>query len=199
MKVIGLTGGIGTGKSTVAGFLEELGAAVIYADKLGHQLLESDAGARQQLAAAFGQEILTPGGQIDRKKLGAIVFDSAGALARLNGIMHPPIALMAEARLEQYRRQGVAAAVIEAPLLMEAGWTDMVDEVWVTAAPRAVVLRRLKEGMGLGEKESLARIGCQLPAAEQVKMADVVIDTNLSRNELKNKIAALWKSSLISS
>ncbi len=193
MKVIGLTGGIGSGKSTVAKFLAELGAAIIDADKIGHAVLEPDSEAWQQVVAAFGRQILKPNREIDRKKLGKIVFGSAKELSRLNRIMHPQICGVVKAQLEQYRRQGIDVVVVEAPLLMEAGWTSLVDEVWVTLAPEATVLKRLEEGMGLSKAESQARIRSQLPAKERVKHADVVINTDLSLDELKARVNKLWQ------
>ena len=193
MKVIGLTGGIGSGKSTVAKFLAELGAVIIDADKIGHAVFEPDSEAWQQVVAAFGRQILKPNREIDRKKLGKIVFGSAEALSRLNRIMHPQICGVVKAQIEQYRRQGIDVVVVEAPLLMEAGWTSLVDEVWVTLAPEATVLKRLEEGMGLSKAESQARICSQLPAKEQVKHAHVVINTNLSLDELKARVNKLWQ------
>ena len=193
MKVIGLTGGIGSGKSTVSRFLAELGAVIIDADKIGHAVLEPDSEAWQQVVAAFGRQILKPNREIDRKKLGKIVFGSAEALSRLNRIMHPQIYRIVKAQLEQYRRQGMDVVVVEAPLLIEAGWTSLVDEVWVTLAPEATILKRLKEGMGLSKAESMARIRSQLPAKERVKHAHVAINTDLSLDELKARVNKLWQ------
>ncbi|MCJ7764096.1 MAG: dephospho-CoA kinase, partial [Dehalococcoidales bacterium] len=190
MKVIGLTGGIGSGKSTVAGFLAVLGAVIIDADKVGHEILESDGEARRQAIDTFGQNIIVPGGKIDRKKLGNIVFDNPEALSRLNRIMHPRISEVVKAQLEQYRRQGVDIVAIEAPLLIEAGWDTKVDNVWVTTAPRAAIFKRLEQ-LGLSRTESMARIRSQLPHREQVKHADVVINTDCSIDELEGKVGKI--------
>jgi len=100
---------------------------------------------------------------------------------------------MVKAKLEGYRRQGVAVVVLEAPLLIEAGWTSLADEVWVTVAAESTVLRRLKQKFGLSEGESLARIRCQLPSEERAKHADVVIDTDCGLDELKAKVRGLWQ------
>ena len=193
MKVIGLTGGIGSGKSTVSGFLAELGAVIIDADRVGHEALKPDTEIWREVVAAFGRGILNPGGDIDRKKLGEIVFGDSECLSRLNQIMHPRMHDMVEAELEEYRRQGVAVVVLEAPLLIEADWTSLVDEVWVTVAAESTVLRRLKEKFGLSERESLARIHCQLPSEEKMKHADVVIDTDCSLDELRARVGELWR------
>ena len=196
MKVIGLTGGIGSGKSTVSGFLKELGAVIIDADRVGHEVLKPDSGAWREVVAAFGKEILTPDGDIDRRKLGEIVFANNEALARLNQIMHPRIYALVKALIEEYRQQGVGVVVLEAPVLLEAGrpsLLDEVDEVWVTVAPESTVLRRLKKKLGLSEPESLARIRSQLPPEEKIKHADVVIDTDCSLDELKSRVKKLWQ------
>jgi dephospho-CoA kinase len=202
MKVIGLTGGIGSGKSTVASFLAELGATVIDVDKLWHQALKSDAELRQEIVAAFGSEILTPGREIDRPKLGQIVFGNHEALARLNNIMHPWVYRAVKTKLEDYRRRGVKVVVLDMPLLVEVplslkagqpSLSDEVDEVWVTVAPEAVVLRRLRAKSELSQAEARARIRSQLPSEEKIKHADVVIDTDSRLDELEAKVRELWR------
>ena len=193
MRIIGLTGGIASGKSTVSGFLAELGAVVIDADKVGHEALKSDKDIRYAVEAAFGGEVLTSEGGIDRKKLGNIVFGDLNCLSRLNQIMHHRMYGMVEAKLDEYRKRGVDVVVLEAPLLIEANWTSLVDEVWVTVAAESTVLKRLKEKLGLSEQKSLARIRCQLPSEERVKHADAIVDTDCSLNELKAKVVELWQ------
>jgi len=193
MKVIGLTGGIGSGKSTVSGFLAELGAVIIDADKVGREALKPSTEVWREVVAAFGRQILTPGGNINRKKLGEIVFRNSESLSRLNQIMHPRMYDMVKAQLEGYRKQGAGVVVLEAPVLIEANWTSLVDEVWVTVATEPTVLRRLKENFGLSEPESLARIHSQLPSEERVKHTDVIIDTDCDLDELKAKVKELWQ------
>ena len=183
MKVIGLTGGIGSGKTTLAGFLKELGVAVIDADKLGHRALQENQ-VRREVVAAFGQGVLDSDGQVDRPKLARLVFGYPQQLARLNRITHPRIARMLTDRLDEHRRQGAGAVILEAPLLVETGWVDTVDEVWVTVAPRTVVLNRLQH-MGFTRREALARLGAQMKPEERLKKADVVINTDTSLEELK--------------
>jgi dephospho-CoA kinase len=202
MKVIGLTGGVGSGKSTVSQFLAELGAVIIDADKVGHEALKPDTELWRDVVSAFGSQILTPDGEIDRKKLGRVVFGNPEALARLNDIIHPRIYNMVKAQIEECRRHGVKVVVLEAPLLidvpllMKAGkpsLLDEVDEVWVTIAPESIVLRRLKEKFGLSEPESLARIRSQLSSEERIRYADVVINTDCDLGELKQKVSELWQ------
>jgi len=191
MKVIGLTGGIGSGKSMVSQFLAELGAVILDADEIGHEAFKPDTEIWRQVVAAFGRQILTPDGNIDRKKLGNIVFSNPESLSRLNQIMHPRMYALVKAQLEEYRRQGVGVVVLEAPLLLEAGWTPLVDEVWVTTAPEATVLKRLEERTGMSQAESLTRLRSQLPSEERVRQADVVINTDCDLDELKSKVKEL--------
>ena len=191
MRVIGLTGGIGSGKSTVSQFLAELGAVILDADKVGHEAFKPDSEIWRQVVAAFGRQILTPDGNIDRKKLGNIVFGNPESLSRLNQIMHPRMYALVKAQLEEYRRQGTRVVVLEAPLLLEAGWTSLVDEVWVTTAPEATVLKRLEKRTGLSQAESLARLRSQLPSEERVRQADVIINTDCDLDELKAKVKEL--------
>ncbi len=192
MKIIGLTGGIGSGKSTVAWFLAELGAVVIDADKIGHDLLRNPE-IRQELADAFGKHILDSGGYIDRIKLGQVVFDNSRALEQLNQIIHPRIRAVIQGLLDDYRQHGVAVVVLEVPLLVETGSVSMADEVWVTVASEPAVLQRIKERSGLSEAESLARIHSQASAEERAEKADVIIDNDVSLDELRGEVERLWQ------
>ena len=196
MKVIGLTGGIGSGKSTLARFLAELGAVVLDADKLGHEAFKSGTDAWREVVAAFGRGILTPAGEIDRKKLGEIVFNNPQALSRLNQIMHPQIGKVLQSSLEEYRRQGAKVLVLEIPLLLETGGTSLVDEVWVTVASEATILKRLGKRSGFSREHSLARIRSQTSDEERVKHADVVINTDGTLEELRAKVKELWEQRL---
>ncbi len=192
MKIIGLTGGIGSGKSAVAQLLAEQGAAVIDADKLGHEVFKPGTSAWREVVSAFGKEILAPSKEVDRRKLGAIVFLNPERLEALNRIMHPRILELVKAKLEDYRRQGVDIAVLEATLLIEAGWTSLVDEVWVTVSSKETVVNRLKE-RGLSEAESLARILSQMPSEERKKHADVIINNEGSLDELRVRVKQRWQ------
>lgn len=193
MKIIGLTGGIGSGKSTVSQFLAEMGAVVLDADKVGHEVLKPGSEVWERVVKEFGKRTVTVSGDIDRAKLGELVFNNHEARVLLNQIMHPPMYNIVEAQLEEYHQQGVKVVVLEAPLLVEAGWTSLVDEVWVTVAPEATILRRLRERTGLSEREARARIQAQLSNEERIKHADVVIDTDCSLKELKTKVQGLWR------
>ena len=192
MKIIGLTGGIGSGKSTVAQFLTEMGAIVLDADKIGHEVLKPRGEAWKQVVNEFGKDIVAANGEIDRAKLGNIVFHNPEAMQRLNRIIHPIIDNLVNARLEEYRRQGVDEVVLEAAVILEAGRASQVHELWVTVAPEAVVLRRIMERTGISEQEARARIQSQLSNEERIKQANVVIDTDCSLDELKNRVLQVW-------
>ena len=192
MKIIGLTGGIGSGKSTVAWFLAELGVVVIDADKVGHDLLRNPE-IRQELVDAFGKHILDSSGEVDRSKLGRAVFDNPEALEQLNQIIHPRMRTVIQGLLDDYRQQGVAVVVLEAALLVEAGSTSMADEVWVTVASEPVVLRRIEERSGLSEAEILARIRSQASAEERAKYADVIINNDGNLDELRGEVERQWQ------
>ncbi|MBI2868420.1 MAG: dephospho-CoA kinase [Chloroflexi bacterium] len=196
MKIIGLTGCIGTGKSTVAGFLAELGAAVIDADKLGHEAFTPGTALWRAVIDEFGRDIVADSGAIDRTRLGQKVFLDREARLKLNRLTHPAIAAMVADRLEASRRAGVKVAVLEAPLLIEAGWQRLVDEVWVTVAPEDVIISRLGRRSGLSPEETRARLRSQLSCETQARQADVVVDTDCSLDELREKIARLWAARL---
>ena len=193
MKVIGLTGSIGSGKSAVSRFLAELGATIIEADKLGHEAYMPGTEVWRKVVAAFGSQITDAKSNIDREKLGKIVFGDLKARERLNRIMHPKIYGMIKDRLEEHRKQKTGIVVVEAPLLLEANWTSLVDKVWITTASEATILKRLKERRKLSEYDSLARLRSQLPLGKQLKQADVVIDTECTLEELEVKIKMLWQ------
>jgi dephospho-CoA kinase len=193
MFIIGLTGGILSGKSTIAQMLAEKGAAIIDADKLAHEAYKPKTKLNQELVDEFGTGIRKTDGSIDRKKLSGIVFDNPEALARLNSIVHPRIREIAQAKIEQLRKKGTAVVVLEAALLIEAKWTDLADEVWVALVPPEVAVKRLEERGGLTENEARARIQAQLPAAERAKYADVIINTDCELSEVRAQIDNLWK------
>lgn len=191
--VIGLTGGIGSGKSTVSEFLSQLGAVIVNADEVGHETFRPYTEAWQEVVGTFGRAILKPNDEIDRSKLGDVVFNDPQALARLNQIMHPRIYEMVKERVEQYRLQGVEVVVLEAPLLLEANWPSLVDEAWVTVAPDATILERVCNRTGLTLSQAQARIRSQLSSEERLKHADVVINTDCDLAEVKAKVEELWR------
>jgi len=192
MFVIGLTGGILSGKSTIAQMLAEKGAAIIDADKLAHEAYKPDTRLNQQLVDEFGTGIRKADGSVDRKKVSNIVFDNKEVLARLNAIVHPRIKDMARDEIKRFRKKGVPVVVLEGALLIEAEWTDLVDEVWVALTPPETAVKRLKERGGLTEDEARARIKAQLPVEERAKHADVIINTDCDKSEVRAQIDKHW-------
>jgi len=193
MPVIGLTGGISSGKSTVSTFLSELGAVVLDADKIGHEALQPYTEAWQKVVDTFGDGILGDGNEVDRQKLGEIVFGDTEAMAKLNQIMHPRMYRVAEERIKELKKQGSEVIVLEAPLLVEAGWLPLVDKVWVTVASEETVVNRLCQRNGFSKAQALTRIRSQLPAEEKKRYADVVLDTDCMLSEVKAKVKELWE------
>jgi dephospho-CoA kinase len=193
MIVIGLTGGIASGKSTVSGVLSDLGASVIDADTVGHEAFRPGTDAWREVVDDFGTGILGNGDEIDRGKLADIVFQSPGARERLNSIMHPTIRRMVEQRIEDLRRGGAGVVVVEAALLIEAKWMDLVDTVWVVEAPEKSVVSRLCEQKGFTEEQARARINSQMSSAERSEFADVAIQNDLGLDALTEKVRELWR------
>lgn len=193
MVVIGLTGNIGTGKTTVSQILAKLGALIIDADKLGHELLQPHTQTWHEVVSTFGKDILKANDEIDRPKLGQIVFNNPRALAALNQIMHPKMYQIATKKIEDSQKQGAKVIVLEAPLLIEANWTPLVHQIWVTTAPEAVIIERLKKQKGLDEPHILARLHSQMPQEAKIKQAHQVIDTNCSLANLERQVTELWR------
>lgn len=194
MITIGLTGGIGTGKTTVSKNLADLGADIMDADKVGHEMLLPHTEVWQDVIDTWGRDLLTEDDQIDRRKLGAIVFGDPAALQKLNSISHPRMKKVMADRLQQLREEGqVPVVIVEAAILIEAKWYDIVDQVWMTDAPENVAVLRLQARNGLAEEEALKRIRSQLTAAERAKYAQVIIDTDCTLDELHAKTERLWR------
>ena len=193
MLVIGLTGGIGTGKSEVARLLQSLGASVISADEVGHEAYAPDSESWREVVDTFGKEILQPSGEIDRQKLGAIVFSDPQQLEKLNAIMHPRMARMVADRIQVLRDQGASTVVVEAALLFEAGWDSLVDEVWTTDSSVESVVERLQARNGMDEKEARRRIDSQMDPAERIERSDLVVDNSSDVSALEQTVMALWE------
>lgn len=192
MFVIGLTGGIGTGKTHVSRLLEDLGAAIVNADLLGHEVYTPHSEGWHAVVTAFGDRVVADNGEIDRRALGGIVFSDKEALQQLNAIMHPRIYALAEQRLNALSQEGETMAVLEAALLIEAKWTPLVNEVWVTVSPEADVISRLQQRNNLDEDAARSRINSQMPQAERVEHANVIIENNGTLEDLSSEVKNLW-------
>lgn len=188
--IIGLTGGIATGKSTVMRMLRRLGAATIDADRIAHQVIEPQGPAYQAVVEAFGPEILRPDGTIDRRKLGAIVFRDREALKRLEALTHPAIGEEIRRRLAE---TDAPVVVIEAIKLVEAGMHTQGDALWIVTAPREEQIRRLMRHRHLTRAEAEQRINAQPPIEPKLALADVVIHNDGSLDELWEQVKAAWE------
>ncbi len=194
LLTVGLTGGIGSGKSTVAKILEDLGATVIHADAVGHEVYLPQTEGWQRVTAAFGRDIVKPDQTIDRQKLGTIVFRDPEALKRLNSIVHPLIFAEVQRRIGSLRAAGVTKPIIvEAAVLIEANWLPLVDEVWLVVAGKEAVVDRLSRQRGLTRDEVARRLDAQLTDAQRRKAAQVVIENRGSLEELRGQVESVWQ------
>ena len=187
MLRIGLTGGIASGKSTVATMLRELGFAVLDADSLAHKLVEPGQPAYEEVLREFGPTILDAKGGVDRRKLGAIVFADREKLDRLNRIVHPRVKAAILGQFEEWSRNGKPAAFVEAALLVEAGYVKELDGLVVAWSQPEQQVARLRE-RGLSEEEARKRIAAQLPVEEKLQLATEKIDCSGTLEETRKQV-----------
>lgn len=188
--LIGLTGNIATGKSTVAAMLADLGAEVIDADEVAHELMRTGSPVHTQIVAAFGPQVLMPDGEIDRKRLGTIVFADPAALARLEAIVHPAVIAEVGRRIAA---STAPAVVIEAIKLIESGMADGCDSVWVTTCEPWQQVHRLMGERKMSRAEAQQRVRVQPPQEAKTARADVVIDTCGTLAQTRAQVWAAWK------
>lgn len=193
MHIIGLTGGIGTGKSTVAEFLAEQGATIVNADLVGHEVYLPGRPAYHEIVDEFGKEVVADDGTIDRKQLGTIVFSDPKNLARLNAITHPRMKGMMREKLQEIARGGAEIAVLEAALLFEAKWDDLADEIWVTVTPPEIVAERVAARSNLTIESVMERIRSQMTNEQRTERADVVIDTSGDMDSTREQAQEQWE------
>ena len=197
LLTIGLTGGIGSGKSTVTQILAGLGAPVLDADKVGHAIYEPGGPAYQDLIDAFGEAILAPDRTVDRRRLGPIVFADPAALKRLNSIMHPRMFTRMGEMVAAMRKAGEHKPIaIEAAILIEANWQPLFDEIWLVVAARERVIERVERDRGMKPEQTEARIRAQLSDEERRRYATRVIENNGTIDDLRATVAKLWETLL---
>jgi dephospho-CoA kinase len=197
MLNIGLTGGIGCGKTTVTKILAELGATVMDADKIAHSTYAPGGPAYDGVVAAFGKEVLAPDGSVDRSKLGPIVFKEPAKLTALTNAVWPATKqrihdLIAEARAKGERKP----IVVEAAILIEANWQSVFDEIWLITAAKDFVIARVERERGLKPEQTEARIKAQLSDDERRKHATIVIENNGTLAQLQQQLATIWADAL---
>ena len=194
MKVLGLTGGIASGKSAAAERLRELGATVLDADRYGHRAYERDTDGFRDVVNAFGQDIVGEDGEIDRRVLGGKVFGDPEQRNRLEAIVWPIIRQFASDEIAELReREPERVIVLEAAVLIEASWQDLADEVWVVHVPPEAARKRLMERNGLTEEQAQARIDSQITNQERLEHADVEIANEGSLDDFLGAIDEQWR------
>lgn len=198
MLIIGLTGGISSGKSFVSEYLQKLGAIVIDADKLARAAVEPGSPALQEIRSYFGDEVFEPSGELNRKKLGEIIFNSVRDKEKLNSIIHPMVIEETKRQIEKYKVENKGPAIIiDAPLLIEAGMHNLTDEIWVVAVNEEIQIERLIKRDKLTRQEALNRLKMQMPLQEKLKYADQIIDNNGSKEDTLRCVQALWKEMVV--
>jgi dephospho-CoA kinase len=191
--VIGLTGGIGSGKSTVAAMLAGLGARVIDADKVGHEVYLPGTDGFRGVVDAFGLDVVAADGTIDRRRLGSRVFADRRELAQLNAIVHPLIGDEIRRRMQAAFAEGDGRPiVVEAAIMLEAGWR-FFDRIWVVVVEPETAIARVTASRGLSREEVERRIDAQMPNAERARMADLVIRNDGTLDELRRQVEAAWR------
>ena len=194
MFVIGLIGGIGSGKSSVSAILNSLGVEVIDADKVGHEAYTPNSEGWRKVISVFGQDIVGTENEIDRKKLGGIVFSDPSEMEKLNKLMHPIIHNLVEEKIKLLSNQGVKVVVLEAAILIEANWQDLTDEIWLAKSNQEVVIERVQLRNNFTREEIIKRIQSQMSNDEREKHSDIVIDNNGTIEQLEEKVKTLWQS-----
>ena len=193
VRIIGLTGGIATGKSRVARIMEALGGVIVDADQLAREAVWPGEPAYLSIVAEFGEGIVNPDRTINRQALGKIVFADPAARRRLERITHPAIALLAEQRLDALRKAGTQVVVYMAPLLIEAGVTSRVDEIWVVYADWETQVARLILRDGISRDEALQRLAAQMPMEEKRTYGRIVIDNSGTPEETERQVRDVWE------
>ena len=192
MKIIGLTGGIASGKSSVARFFTERGVPVIDADQLAREAVLPGSSTLTKIAELFGKEILSTDGTLDRKQLGTLIFSNPEKRRRLEDILHPEIRRRADEYISEAVVAGHARLIYMAPLLIEAGASDRVDEIWVVTVRPEIQLERLMQRDSITSEQARRIIGSQMPLIEKERFGSVVIDNSGSEAETRNMLEAAW-------
>ena len=191
--IIGLTGGIASGKSAVCQRLKGLGAAVISCDQLGHQAYTPGKKAYKEIIENFGSGILTEEKTVNRKALGALVFADRAKLALLNQIVWPEIMALAKAEIARYEEEGFKVCILDAAVLLEAGWDNETNEVWVTFVPESEALSRILSRDGVSEEQAKNRIKSQISNEERLEKANVAICTLWEPEFTREQVVKAWK------
>ncbi len=198
MKIIGLTGGIASGKNSVAEMLRELGAVIIDADQLSREAVLPGSPALQQISGLFGSGALQSDGTLNREAVRTQVFADPAKRIQLEAILHPAIKQLALQKLAEARQSGASVAVYMAPLLIEANATDRVDEIWVVTVQPEVQLARLMQRDRCSLEQARQIVAAQMPLAEKERYGVVVIDNSNDLDETRRQVKAVWQQRIAS-
>lgn len=194
MKIIGLTGNISSGKSSVSKILEALGAIIIDADQISRDMVKPKSPALNQISHEFGKEVLDKNGELNRQKLGEIIFRSPEKREKLNKILHPLIKEELKSIIKQYEEDSMLKVlVLEIPLLVEAKMQDLVDEIWLITINPDIQLERLQKRNNLSLEEAILRVNSQMKQEEKLNYANKIIDNSRGLEQTKKQIINLWQ------
>ena len=194
MKVIGLTGSFGTGKTFVASVMRSLGATVLDADAMAHRAVRKGTPAYRKIVAAFGKKVLRESGELDRRKLAAVVFADRKALRALERIVHPEVIRMIRARIRNTGPEDIV--VIDAPLLVEAKLTGLVDKLVVVKCTKKGQIERCARKFRIKKAAVSRRIENQMPLRKKIRMADLVVDNSRTRSATRRQVERMWRESV---
>lgn len=193
MYRIGLTGGVGSGKSTVSSYMHELGIPVIDGDKLAREAVIPGSRAMAEMRKAFGPHIFLPDGSLNRLKMGEIVFNDEEKRQKLNSIIHPFIWHRTRGELIRAQEEGFPVVVLDMPLLLEISWQLRVEEVWLVEVPLEVQIARVISRDGFTREQVMERIGKQMPTTNKMNYADVIIDNSRSVEDTRRQVREALK------
>lgn len=199
MKIIGLTGNIASGKSSVSEILRNLGARVIDMDALAKEIQKNNyRGVLDRIREAFGEDVFIDSNTLNRRVLGEKVFRDKKMLEKLNEIMIPVMTEKLLEELDKAKKDNVKVVIVDAAILLEANWDRFVDEVWVVFTPKNLQLKRLMERENIDKEIAEERINSQMPIEEKIKKADVIIDNSGDFEALKERVVELWRKKIVS-
>lgn len=196
MKVIGLTGGIACGKSTASAYLKELGACIVDTDGISRETTKKGGRGYEAVLKHFGDGLLTESGEIDRKKLGGIVFSDEAKRRQLNELLHPIVIEESIDQMNKAREDGYAVCILDVPLLFESGMEKLCDETWLVYVSEEEQIRRILKRDGLDRAAAKARIDSQMPLEEKMKYADRAVDNSGTVEDMQRRLKALWEESV---
>lgn len=192
MLVVGLTGGIASGKSTVSNYLQKLGAAIIDTDNIAREIVEPYEKAWWDIRAVFGEDFFKKDNSLDRKKLGKVIFSSAEKREKLNAITHPEIIKKTQQLIDECKKNNYPLIVVDAPLLIETGMDKLVDEIWVVQVEKVTQIKRLMKRDNISWEEAEKRISSQMSTEDKLKVAHRTISNEYGISDTLDVVKNIW-------